>query len=61
MAGAKADIDRGKRLIGPARLATFADLWETLARDKADALALNLDRKALILAAINRLEIASRS
>ena len=27
----------GPRLIGPARLATFAGLWETLARDKADA------------------------
>jgi DNA polymerase III subunit delta' len=59
--GAKADIDRAHRLIGPARLATFASLWETLSRDKADALALNLDRKALILTAINRLEIAARS
>jgi DNA polymerase-3 subunit delta' len=59
--GSKSDIDRAHRLIGPARLATFASLWETLARDKAEALALNLDRKALILAAINRLEIAARS
>ena len=59
--GASADLASARRLIGPARLATFASLWETLARDKTDALALNLDRKALILTAINRLEIASRS
>jgi DNA polymerase III subunit delta' len=64
--GPKPDLDRAHRLIGQvpnrqARLATFAALWETLSRDKADALALNLDRKALILTAINRLEIAARS
>ena len=59
--GSEADLARAHRLIGPSRLATFAGLWETLARDKADALALNLDRKPLILAALNRLEIASRS
>ena len=59
--GAKPDLATAARVIGPARLATFAGLWETLARDKADALALNLDRKSLILAAISRLEAASRS
>ncbi len=59
--GSDADKARAKSLIGPARLATFAGLWETLSRDKADALALNLDRKSLVLAAITRLEIASRS
>ena len=55
------DIARARRLIGPARLATFAALWETLARDKSDALALNLDRKSLILASLAKLETASRS
>ena len=59
--GTKAELSVANRVIGPARLATFASLWETLARDKADALALNSDRKALILAAVSRLEAASRS
>lgn len=49
------------RLIGPARLATFAELWERVARAKADALALNLDRKALILETVRELEAAARS
>lgn len=49
------------RIITPHRLATFAELWETLARDKADASALNLDRKALILDTLTRLETAARS
>ena len=49
------------RLIGPARLATWAGLWERVAADKADAAALNLDRKALILDVFSRLEQASRS
>lgn len=59
--GAEADVARARRLIGPVRLATFAGLWETLARDKSDALALNLDRKSLVLASIAKLEAASRS
>lgn len=58
--GAADDLALAARLIGPARLATFAELWETLARDRADAQALNLDRKALILASLTRLEAASR-
>ena len=59
--GSEADIGRARRLIGAPRLATFAGLWETLARDKSDALALNLDRKSLILASLAKLETASRS
>ena len=59
-AGTAGDVALARRVIGPARLATFAELWETLARDKADALALNLDRKSLILASLSRLEAASR-
>lgn len=60
--GVGSELDRAlaARLIGPARLATFAELWETLARDRADAVALNLDRKALILSSLTRLEAASR-
>ena len=59
--GSAANLATSHRVIGPARLATFAGLWETLARDKAEALALNLDRKALILSAIAKLESASRT
>jgi DNA polymerase-3 subunit delta' len=54
------DIAAAQRLIGPERLATFAELWETLARDRADALSLNLDRKSLILTGFARLEAACR-
>ena len=44
-----------------ARLATWAGLWETIGREKAEALALNLDRKALILDTFARIEAAARS
>lgn len=59
--GHDADLARARRFGGPARLATFAGLWETLARDKAETLALNLDRKSLILSALAKLELASRT
>ena len=58
--GRGSDITLARRLIGPDRLATFAELWETLARDKADATSLNLDRKSLIITSFTRLEAASR-
>lgn len=58
--GAQRDVGLAKRLIGDGRLATFAELWETLARDKADVVSLNLDRKSLILGTFARLEAASR-
>ncbi|MFV0296499.1 MAG: DNA polymerase III subunit delta' [Hyphomicrobiaceae bacterium] len=62
-AGAEAH-DEDKRLaakIGvPARLATWAELWETVAREKGDALALNLDRKSLILSTFGKIEAAAR-
>jgi len=59
--GSDADVARARRLIGAQRLATFAGLWETLARDKSETLALNLDRKSLILTSLAKLETASRS
>ena len=59
--GYEGEVDLARRLVGPARLATFADLWERVARAKADALALNLDRKALILETVRELEAAVRS
>ncbi|MBA2127734.1 DNA polymerase III subunit delta' [Hyphomicrobium methylovorum] len=58
--GAPDDISLAGRIIGPDRLATFAELWETTARDKADANSLNLDRKLLIVGSFARLEAASR-
>jgi len=44
-----------------ARLATWAELWETIGRDKAEALALNLDRKALLVGTFARMEAAARA
>lgn len=49
------------RLIGHSRLASFARLWETLNKELAEAEALNLDRKALIVEVFARLERASRA
>jgi DNA polymerase III subunit delta' len=43
------DRETAARLIGEGRLASFAALWERIGREKTDALALNLGRKALIL------------
>jgi DNA polymerase III subunit delta' len=55
-----ADTDMAMRLIGEARLATWAELWETIVREKSVALALNLDRKSLILDTFSRIEQAAR-
>lgn len=51
--------DLAQRLIGEGQLASWAGLWETLARLKTDAAALNLDRKAFILDMAGRLEAAA--
>ena len=48
------------RLIGPDRLASMAEVWETVAREKAETVALNLDRKTLILRTVSRLEATTR-
>jgi DNA polymerase-3 subunit delta' len=56
------EADLQQRLMtSPARLASFAALWETVSREKALCDALNLDRKALLLDTIRRLEAASRA
>ena len=39
-----------------ARLASWAELWETVVREKADVMALNLDRKSFILETVARLD-----
>ncbi len=59
--GSDADRALAKRVIGTQRLAIWADAWETIEREKAQCLALNLDRKALLLGTLARLEAAARS
>jgi DNA polymerase-3 subunit delta' len=58
--GTPEDLTLANRLIGEGRLVAWADLWERIAREKAEALALNLDRKALILEAFSGLATAAR-
>jgi DNA polymerase-3 subunit delta' len=61
-AGALAGEDRlAKHWATPDRLASLATLWETIAREKAQTLQLNLDRKALILETFRRIEQDIRS
>ena len=48
------------RLVPDARLATWAELWETIAREKSEAQELNLDRKSLILQTFGRIGAAAR-
>ncbi|MGH6815152.1 MAG: DNA polymerase III subunit delta', partial [Hyphomicrobiaceae bacterium] len=43
------------------RLAAWAELWETIVARKSDALALNLDRKTLILDTLSRMERLARA
>ena len=57
------DSDDGRlaaRLIPAHGLATWAELWETVHAKKAETLALNLDRKSLILETIARMQAAAR-
>lgn len=58
--GEPGEVELAKRLIPEGRLASWAELWETVVREKAEALALNLDRKTLVLETLSRLEGASR-
>jgi DNA polymerase-3 subunit delta' len=60
-AGETGDRALAARLIGEGKLATWAGLWERVAADKAEADALNLDRKAFILETFARLEALARS
>ncbi len=54
------DRETAARLIGAGRLASFAALWERIGREKTDALALNLDRKGLILETFAELAAAAQ-
>jgi DNA polymerase-3 subunit delta' len=57
--GERTDTDLAARLIGEDRLASFAALWERIGRDKAETMALNLDRKALVLDIVGALATAA--
>ncbi len=58
--GSAEDQRLAERLIPDHGLATWAELWETLLAKKAETVALNLDRKTLILETFARLQAASR-
>ncbi len=49
-----------QRLIPDTRLPAWAALWETVLREREDAVLLNLDRKALIVGTLARLEALAR-
>ena len=57
------DSEQGRlaaRMIPVHRLATWAELWETMHARKAETLALNLDRKSFILEIFARMQDAAR-
>jgi DNA polymerase-3 subunit delta' len=49
-----------RRLIPEAKLPAWASLWETVVREREEAMLLNLDRKALIVGTLMRLETLAR-
>jgi DNA polymerase-3 subunit delta' len=48
------------RVIPDGRLAAWADLWEAVTQRKAEVMALNLDRKALILDTLAQIQAVAR-
>jgi DNA polymerase III subunit delta' len=58
--GRDADLALARRVIKPEALPYWAEAWDAIARDKAETLLINLDRKALILATAQRLEAVAR-
>lgn len=57
--GSPADLALSAKLIGD-RLPRFAEAWTQIAAAKAEAMALNLDRKALIMETVARLATAAK-
>lgn len=47
------------RWLDRSRLAAWAELWETIVREKRDVMTLNLDRRAFVLETIARLQAAT--
>jgi hypothetical protein len=60
-AGSPEDGKLAHRLVPPSRVPRWAELFERQQRETAETLALNLDRKALILAHFARLEALARN
>lgn len=58
--GSGADLQLAQKLIGDGRLPHWARAWEELQSEKSTAVDLNLDRKALILATVGKLEGVAR-
>lgn len=58
--GTGADLQLAQKLIGDGRLPHWARVWEELQSEKSTAMDLNLDRKALILATMAKLEALAR-
>ncbi len=50
-----------QRLIPEPKLAAWAALWETVLRERDETVLLNLDRKALIVGTLARLEALARA
>lgn len=57
--GTKEDLALSAALIRSDRLPAFADAWSEIAAAKVEAMALNLDRKALIMTTMTRLAAAA--
>jgi DNA polymerase-3 subunit delta' len=58
--GDGAETEAARRLIQPGDLATWAELWERIGRDRAETEALNLDRRTFVMTVFARLETAAR-
>ena len=57
--GSVKDIALARVLIGNGQLPAFASAWSDIAMAKAETMALNLDRKALIMDIVARLSVAA--
>lgn len=58
--GAPGDLKLARGVMGGDRVAAFAAAWSEIAAAKAEAMALNLDRKNLIMETIARLAVAAQ-
>jgi DNA polymerase-3 subunit delta' len=59
--GEAAELALARRLVKDGALPDWAALWQTVLKERNDALELNLDRKALVLGALARLEALAGS
>jgi hypothetical protein len=60
-AGEPRDLALATRLIKPETLPRWVDTWSGLQTALAEGLAINIDRKTLVLAAVTRLEATARA